>query len=112
MSKKKGILCILLMAAVSWGICSPAYGQSAAESVAAKSDSAAPAVAAEPTLEEQIQKIKNPTSWMTWGFDERMRAIYANNFILMNQDAVGHERRFNRFRSRLWGNFGRRRTSK
>lgn len=105
MSKKTGVLSILLMAVVSWGICTPAYGQSAAESVAAKPETAAPAQPAEPTLEEQMQKIKNPTSWMTWGFDERMRAIYANNFILMDQDAVGHERRFNRFRSRLWGNF-------
>jgi len=53
-------------------------------------------------------QIKNPTPWMTWGYDLRMREIYANNFTTLDAegfDARGHERQFQRIRSRLWSTF-------
>jgi len=57
------------------------------------------------TMEEWITDVKNPTPWWHWGFDQRMREVYANNFITLSKDAVGHEKLFTRQRSRLWNNF-------
>jgi hypothetical protein len=56
-------------------------------------------------VEEQIKHIKNPAPWISWGFDERLREEYGNNFITVDKDTVGHEKLWSRFRSRLWGIF-------
>lgn len=51
------------------------------------------------------EQIKNPVPWFKWGFDQRLRTIYADNFLTLDQDVPGHAWHFQRFRSRLWGTF-------
>ena len=57
------------------------------------------------TFDEWAQQIKNPTPWMNWGYDLRLRTIYANNFLTLDKDTSNHEWHFQRYRSRLWANF-------
>ena len=61
--------------------------------------------AASQTMEDWLTEVKNPTPWWNWGFDERMRQIYANNFVTLDKHAPGHDKTFTRMRSRLWNNF-------
>ncbi len=58
-----------------------------------------------PTFDEKVKQIKNPVPWLNWGFDQRLRQIYANNFTTLDQHTVGHEKNFMRARSRLWATF-------
>ncbi|MGA2496862.1 MAG: alginate export family protein [Tepidisphaeraceae bacterium] len=46
--------------------------------------------------------IKQPTDWLKFGADLRIRNEYLNNNITLNQDAPGHEMDFQRIRTRLW----------
>lgn len=65
---------------------------------------AAPAAAA-PALsptEEQIQKIKKPVSWMSWGTDLRIRNEYFDNLLTLNKNNPLHEQDYFRIRARLW----------
>jgi hypothetical protein len=76
-----------------------ASSQAAPQSVAPP---APPAGVAVDPVEEQIQRIKNPTPWLSWGFDERLREEYGNNFITLDKNSPWHEKLWSRFRSRLW----------
>ncbi len=51
---------------------------------------------------EFIDKTKNPTDWFTWGADLRMREIYQNDHITLNNNVPGHEWHWQRYRTRLW----------
>jgi hypothetical protein len=99
----KVVMSFLIIAAVMFVITPAVMGQ-AGEKLR-KDAYVAPTQTEAPTLEEQMQKIKNPTSWMSWGFDQRIRPVYTNNIVLLDKNASGHERIFNRFRSRLWSKF-------
>ncbi len=48
------------------------------------------------------EKIKNPTPWLTWGGDLRLREIYINNAFTFDKEAPGHEWHRQRVRTRLW----------
>jgi len=64
------------------------------------------------TLQEYRQRTKNPASWFEWGFDLRLREIYAPNLIFNNKNfdddplnanpQDGPNWHFQRYRSRLW----------
>src|SRR5262245_30019426 len=43
------------------------------------------------SLEQQIQEVKNPFSWMSWGGDFRVRNEYLNNSLTLNEDNPLHE---------------------
>ena len=49
-----------------------------------------------------VHRIKNPTPWLNWGFDQRLREVYADNFLTLDKDYPGHTWHFQRYRSRLW----------
>ena len=52
--------------------------------------------------EQMIKDIKNPTSWLNWGADLRIRNEYFNNLLTLNRDNPLHEQDYFRFRARLW----------
>ena len=52
--------------------------------------------------EQWFDHAKHPTSWLTWGADERMRWEYLDNGITLNEKAPGHVLNFQRYRSRVW----------
>lgn len=53
-------------------------------------------------LEQSIQDIKNPTPWLSWGADLRLRNEYYNNDRTLKQDKANHEQDYFRIRPRLW----------
>jgi hypothetical protein len=79
---------------------------------AARAEFEAPSMAIDPavaTLDaaatqpvEWADQVKNPTSWLSWGADERLRAEGFNNAITLNEQAAGHEWDFFRYRTRVW----------
>ena len=93
---KKKSTGILLSAVVFllMGVSSTVYGE------AAEDDS----------LEAFLKKIKNPTPEINWGYDLRLREIYAKNFLWLDNDSAPekgepeNEWQWQRFRSRLWFN--------
>lgn len=59
-------------------------------------------------LEKFIQDSKNPTPWMSWGLDFRMREIYAFNLLRLADDDDGvrdDDWHFQRWRLRWWATF-------
>jgi hypothetical protein len=62
---------------------------------------AAPAPPLSPT-EQTIKDIKNPTSWMSWGADFRVRNEYFDNLLTLNPNNPLHEQDYFRFRARIW----------
>jgi hypothetical protein len=66
--------------------------------------SASAPVAAPPlsATEQIIKEIKNPTSWMSWGGDFRVRNEYLNNTLTLNPDNSLAEQDYFRFRARIW----------
>ncbi|HOX55808.1 MAG TPA: alginate export family protein [Candidatus Paceibacterota bacterium] len=60
---------------------------------------------APPTLsstEQAIHDIKNPTSWLNWGGDFRVRNEYFDNLLTLSRNNPLHEQDYFRFRARLW----------
>jgi hypothetical protein len=59
-------------------------------------------------IEQAIQDIKNPFSWLTWGADFRVRNEYFNNALSLGSGpssgpfASVHSQDYFRFRGRLW----------
>ena len=112
-----GFLVVLIMAASAVQSLAQAGGGAVTAPPAKKAVAGAPAAqpaASQPAaapqqppsaFEQFLQEIKKPTPWLTWGFDERLRAVYSNNMLTLDGDTVGHEREWQRFRSRLWGLF-------
>ena len=58
-----------------------------------------------PEKHKWVDELKNPTDWLSWGFDQRLREIYSDNIITLSKDIPGHVYHFQRFRSRAWGVF-------
>lgn len=51
---------------------------------------------------EEVNRIKNPTDWLSWGADLRLREIYAPNLVFLGKSGMEKERHFQRYRGRLW----------
>ena len=57
------------------------------------------------SMDQVVDRIKNPFAGFTWGADERMRNEYFDNAITLNEHAKGHEFEFWRYRSRIWASY-------
>ena len=53
-------------------------------------------------LYQILDDAKHPADGWTMGGDVRLREVYFNNAILLNDKAVGHENHFQRYRLRWW----------
>lgn len=53
--------------------------------------------------ERWTKEIKNPTPWLNWGGDLRLRNEYFDNSLSLNADAPRHEQDYFRTRGRIWG---------
>jgi hypothetical protein len=62
---------------------------------------AAPAAPPSP-FEDFVQQAKNPTDWLTWGADVRLRNEYVNNALTLSDAGARHEQDYFRFRERIW----------
>jgi hypothetical protein len=49
-----------------------------------------------------VDQVKNPTPWLSWGADERLRVEGFDNAATLNQQAPGHAWDFLRYRTRVW----------
>jgi hypothetical protein len=59
--------------------------------------------AAQPrTFDDCVKGIKNPTDWLSWGADMRVRNEYYNNIVTLSDDVIRHEQDVVRFRARVW----------
>lgn len=52
--------------------------------------------------EQTIKEIKNPTPWLSWGADLRVRQEYFDNILTLSPNNPLHEQDYFRFRTRLW----------
>jgi hypothetical protein len=87
----------------------PAAGEKAAapttpakEAPVSLSEKPAPAPAPAPAPQDWVDRVKNPVSWLNWGFDERIRQEYLNNAFNLNEKGKNREWDFGRYRTRLW----------
>lgn len=65
----------------------------------------APATSKSPSPAEQwIKRSKEPTPWMSWGAELRLREEYYNNASTLNQEATDSEFNYQRTRTRIWSN--------
>ena len=51
---------------------------------------------------EFVDATKQPTDWLSWGADLRMREAWSKNNIFLDDSAPGNERHYQRYRFRLW----------
>jgi len=54
-------------------------------------------------FEEWAQQVKNPTPWLTWGADLRIRDEYLPNTVTLTDKDPLAEQNVARFRARVWG---------
>jgi hypothetical protein len=62
----------------------------------------APAAAPSSAFEQWAKQAKNPTDWLTWGADLRVRNEYYDSAASLNPSDPLHEQDVIRFRARLW----------
>ena len=77
----------------------------AAATALAQTQTAAPTASTPPpptAFDQRMKEAKNPTDWLTWGADLRLRNEYFNNNISLNEGAARHEQDYFRFRERIW----------
>ena len=53
-------------------------------------------------FEDFVKQAKNPTDWLTWGADLRLRSEYVNNAATLSSAGAQHEVDYFRFRGRFW----------
>lgn len=53
-------------------------------------------------IEDFIQKTKNPTPWLNWGADARLRDEWFINAVRLSKQAAGNEEHYQRYRARFW----------
>ena len=93
----------LLMAA-AMAVAFVATGTQAQTMTPAKpADAATAAPAAKPhTVDDCIKEIKNPTDWLNWGGDIRIRNEYYNNIVSLSSVSPLSEQDVVRYRARIW----------
>jgi hypothetical protein len=92
---KKSILKLIVGIAVFAATSVITQAQTAATTLAAP---AAPPSA----FEDFVKQAKNPTDWLTWGADVRLRNEYVNDALTLSDGGVRHEQDYFRFRERIW----------
>jgi hypothetical protein len=92
---KKSVLKLTVSIAVFAATSAITQAQTAATTPAAP---AAPPGA----FEDFVKQAKNPTDWLTWGADLRLRSEYLDNSIRLSSGISLHEQDYFRFRGRLW----------
>ena len=92
---KKTVITLTIGIAVFAATSAITQAQTAATTTAAP---AAPPSA----FEDFVQQAKNPTDWLTWGADVRLRNEYLNNALTLSEAGARHEQDYFRFRERLW----------
>ncbi len=83
----------------------PGHSQSASISSPAMPATPAAGAPAAPKLsatQQWIKDVKNPTPWLSWGADLRIRNEYYDNLITLGNDLPNHAQDVIRFRARLW----------
>lgn len=82
---------LVLAGAVSWAQTTTAAG-------------ASPAAPPPSAFQEWVKQTKNPTDWLTWGADLRVRDEYYNNSVTLTKSDPGNlnEQNVIRTRARLW----------
>jgi len=91
----KLIVCISAVAAMS----------AFAQTQTAATSAAAPPATSPSAWEGWVKQAKNPTDWLNWGADLRLRNEYVNNALTLSDKAVRHEQDYFRFRERVWVGF-------
>ena len=76
----------------------------AAQDKSTTTASSAPLAPTENSAESAVEKLKNPTPWLNWGADLRVRNEYFDNLLTLNPDNPLHEQDYFRFRARVWTN--------
>jgi hypothetical protein len=77
----------------------------AAVTALAQTQTAAPAASTAPppsAFDQWVKEVKNPTDWITWGADLRLREEYLDNSIRLGNNIPLHELDYFRFRGRVW----------
>ena len=63
---------------------------------------AKPAAPPPSAFQEWVKQTKNPTDWLTWGADLRLRNEYYNNAMTLSKSVPLNEQDYFRFRARIW----------
>ena len=82
------------------GTPAPAAGQTPAAVTPAPAP--APPAHTELFLPELWKAFHNPTPWLNMGLDFRFRTEYGENWQTLDDDALGHEHEYQRYRARWW----------
>lgn len=84
---------------------SAAMAQTPQPTTAPAAAAACPPAAEKPAKSEfdkAVDSFKNPTDWLSFGLDERLRDEYSNNVPSLNKHNATHERHYQRYRTRFW----------
>ena len=54
------------------------------------------------TFDDCVKELKNPTDWLNWGGDIRVRNEYYNNIVTLSKDVPLNEQDVVRYRGRVW----------
>ena len=76
--------------------------QTTIASKAADTSGAGQPAAKPATFDDCAKEIKNPTDWLSWGADLRVRNEYFNNALALSHETVRHEQDYFRIRERWW----------
>jgi alginate export protein len=97
------VAAMTLLLVLAW---TPAVRAEGEEAAAAPNDSWCRFLEFDPEFVKQVddfaQKTKNPTEWLTWGADLRLRTVWGTNWTTLRKSTRLHERHFQRYRTRLW----------
>lgn len=74
----------------------------AAESTSTNAPLAAATPAANPKPKSRLDQIKQPTGWLEWGFDLRLRNEFTHNVTSLDSDAPNNDSDYLRIRPRVW----------
>ena len=67
-----------------------------------KADVAASVDQSSQSFDNWVDSVKNPTDWISWGADLRLRLVGINNWRFLNDDVANDQDVFTRIRGRVW----------
>jgi hypothetical protein len=83
-------------------VATTAPAQTTAAVKAPDMSSTGPAAAKPGTFDDIVKQIKNPTDWLSWGGDIRVRNEYYNNIVSLSSASAISEQDVVRYRGRVW----------